>query len=223
MACRYVKMLHMKRLGFAVAAACAAIVLSAPTALAQTDRRFGFVIAYPASVGVEWQAVDRLAVRFDGTYRHSSIESSTTPTFTLPILPNVIRIPVFEVRTSTTNTGGELGVSLLFDLHRSDDLRLYIAPRLGVLISKTEMETTITGLSPSDLAAFTFPANRDTTSQTPVGGVAIGASHNVSPRLRIFGEAGFTYSRGNVDGVPLNDITQTSFGLRSGVGAVVLF
>ena len=57
----------------------------------------------------------------------------------------------------------------------------------------------------------------------PFGGVAIGASHDLSPRLRIFGEAGFTYSRGDVDRVPLNDITQTSFGLRSGVGAVILF
>lgn len=215
----------MKRLCLVIASACAAIVLSAPTALAQSDRRFGFVIAYPASIGLEWQAADRLALRFDGTYRHSSIESSATPTAAIPAIPGLggVRLPVFEVRSSTTNAGAELGVSLLFDLHRSDDLRLYLAPRAGVLISNTEMETTITGLSPSDLAAFTFPANRATTSQTPFGGVAIGASHDVSPRLRIFGEAGFTYSRGDVDNVPLNDITQTSFGLRSGVGAVILF
>ena len=219
-------MLRMKRLCFVLAAACAAIVLSAPTALAQTERRFGFVIAYPTSVGFEWQAADRLAVRFDGTYRHSSVESSATPTPAIPAipgLPSVIPIRVFEVRSSTTNTGAELGVSLLFDLHRSDDLRLFVAPRVGVLISKTEMETTITGLSPAELAAFTFPANRDTTSHTPVGSVAIGASHDISPRLRIFGEAGFSYSRGDLAGVPLNDITQSSFGLRSGVGAVILF
>jgi len=219
-------MFRMKRLCLAVAAACAAILLSAPTALAQTERRFGFVMAYPTSVGFEWQAADRLAVRFDGTYRHSSVESSATPTPAIPSipgLPGVIRIPVFEVRTSTTNTGAELGVSLLFDLHRSDDLRIYLAPRAGLLIAKTEMETTITGLSPAELAAFTFPANRDTTSHTPTGGVTIGASHDVSPRLRVFGEAGVSYSRGDVAGVPLNDITQSSFGLRSGVGAVVLF
>jgi hypothetical protein len=199
------------------------MVLSAPTALAQNERRFGFVIAYPASVGFEWQAAGRVAIRFDGTYRHSSVESSATPTPAIPGLPPVIRIPVFEIRTSTSNTGAELGVSLLFDLHRSDELRLYVAPRGGVLISTTEFETTITGLSPSDLAAFTFPANRDTTTSTPFGGVAIGASHDVSPRLRIFGEAGVSYSSGNLDGVPLNDVTQRSFGMRSGVGAVVLF
>lgn len=218
-------MLRMKRLCLVTAAACAAIVLSAPAALAQTERRFGFVIAYPTSVGFEWQAADRLAVRFDGTYHHSSVESSATPTPAIPSipgLPNVIRIPVFEVRSSTTNTGAELGVSLLFDLHRRDDLRLYLAPRVGVLISSTETETTITGLSPAELAAFTFPANRETTSNTPSGGVAIGASHDISPRLRIFGEAGFSYSRNTID-VVFNDLTQRSFGLRSGVGAVVLF
>src|SRR5688572_12657124 len=216
-------MLHMERLCLIVAAASAAFVLSAPTAHAQTERRFGFVIAYPASVGLEWQAADRLAVRFDGTYRRSSVESSSTPT-PFPVgLPAVIRVPVFEIRSSTSNTGAELGVSILIDLHRSDELRLYIAPRFAVLISKTEIETTITGLTPADLAALTVPANRDTTSSTPTGGVAIGASHNLTPRLRIFGEAGVNYSRGGLDGIALNDITQTSFGLRSGVGAVILF
>jgi hypothetical protein len=217
-------MLHMNRLGLIFAAASAALAFSAPTAHAQTERRFGFVIAFPASVGFEWQAADRLAVRFDGTYRHSSVESSSTPTpFPLPGLPSVIRVPVFEIRSSTSNTGAELGVSMLFDLHRSDDLRLYIAPRVAVLISKTEIETTITGLTPGDLAALTVPANRDTTSSTPTGGVAIGASHKLTPRLRIFGEAGVNYSRGDLEGIALNDITQTSFGLRSGVGAVILF
>src|SRR5688500_2040595 len=137
-------MLHMKRLGFAVAAAGAAIVLSATTALAQTDRRFGFVIAYPTSVGLQWQAADRLAIRFDGAYRHSSVESASTPTpVPLPAFPNVIRIPVFEVRSSTTTTGAELGLSVLFDLHRSDELRLYLVPRVAVLISTNEIETTI--------------------------------------------------------------------------------
>ena len=114
-------------------------------------------------------------------------------------------------------------MSVLFDLHRSDELRLYLAPRLGVLISKSEIETIITGLSPADLAALTFPGNRESTSYAPSGGMAVGASHNISPRLRIFGEAGVNYSRGTIDSVVLTDITQSSFGLRSGVGAVVLF
>ena len=216
-------MLRMK-LWLVVAAACAALALSAPPAHAQTDRRFGFVIAYPTSVGVQWQAADRLAIRFDGTYRHSTVESTSIP-LPVPALPNIIRlpIPVYEIRSSTSNTGAELGLSVLVDVHRSDELRLYLVPRIGVLISKNEIETTITGLTPADLAAVTFPRNQDTTSSTPSGGVALGASHDISPRLRIFGEAGVTYSRGTLDGFALNNIRQSSFGLRSGVGAVVLF
>ena len=214
----------MKQLCLVLAAAGAALVLCAPTAHAQTDRRFGFVIGFPASVGVQWQAADRLAIRFDGTYRHSTVESSSTPTpFPIPALPTVIRVPVFEIRSSSSNTGAELGVSVLFDLHQSDELRLYVAPRVGVLISKNEIETTIIGLSPADLAALTVPANRESTTYTTSGGVALGASHDISARLRIFAEAGVNYSRGDLGGIALNDITQSSFGLRSGVGAVVLF
>ena len=207
-----------------MAAACAALTLWAAAAHAQTDRRFGFVIAYPTSVGVQWQAADRLAIRFDGAYRHSTVESSSAPTpFPLPALPNFIRIPVFEVRSSTRNTGAELGVSVLFNLHRSDELRLYVVPRISVLSAKNETETTITGLTPADLAALTVPANRETTSSTPSGGVAVGASHDISPRLRMFAEAGVNYSRGTLGGFSLSNIKQRSFGLRSGVGAVVLF
>ena len=109
------------------------------------------------------------------------------------------------------------------DVYRSDDLRLYLAPRIGVLLSSTEFETTITGLSPAELAAFTFPANRESTSSTPSGGVAVGASHDITPRFRIFGETGLSYSRNTIDGVAVNDIRQSSLGLRSGVGVVVLF
>lgn len=217
-------MFRMKQLALAVTAACAAITLCASTAQAQTDRRFGVVIAYPASAGVQWQAADRLTIRLDGSYRHSTVESSSTPTpLPVPGFQNVFRVPVFEVRSVTRNTGAELGVSVMFDVHRSDELRLYVVPRAGVVISETEFETTITGLGPSDLAALTFPANREATSYTPSGGVAIGASHNISPRFRIFGEAGVNYSRGTIESVPINDFTQTSFGLRSGIGAVVLF
>ena len=206
----------------AVAAAGVALVVCVSTAHAQTDRRFGFVIAHPASVGVEWQAASRVAIRFDGGYRQSRVESEATPTSLVPGFPG-IRLPVFEVRSSTSSRGADLGLSVLMDVYRNDDLRLYVAPRIGILLSSTEFETTITGLSPSELAAFTFPANRESTSSTPSGGVAVGASHDITPRFRIFGETGLSYSRNTIDGLAVNDVSQSSFGLRSGVGIVVLF
>jgi hypothetical protein len=205
-----------------VAAACAALVVNAAAAQAQSDRRFGLVIGFP-TVGVEWQAAGRIALRVDGTYRRSSVESEAIPVPSLPSLPNVIRIPTFEIRSSTTNTGVDLGLSVLFDVHRSDELRLYVVPHAGVRISRTEVVTTISGLSVGELPALTVPANRESTSSAPSGGVALGASHHVSPRLRIFGEAGVTYTRGNLDGLAFNDITQSSFGVGGTVGVVVLF
>ena len=45
----------------------------------------------------------------------------------------------------------------------------------------------------------------------------------ITPRFRVFGEAGLSYSRSTIDGIPINDITQSSFGLGSGVGVVILF
>ena len=212
----------MKFVCLVIAAACSTL-LSASTAQAQNARRFGFVIAYPTSVGLEWQAANRLAIRFDGSYRHSSVESNSTPTPFVPAFESVIRFPVYEIRSSTSSQGADVGVSVLIDVYRGDGLRLYLAPRAGVLISSTEIETTISGLTPPQLAALTVPANRETTSYSPSGGVAIGASHDVSPRFRLFGEAGVSYSRGDIDGGVLTDITQSSFNVRSGVGVVVLF
>ena len=220
---RYGKMLRMKFVCLVSGVVCSATVLCASTAHAQNDRRFGFVIAYPTSVGVEWQAADRFTIRFDGSYRRSRLESNSTPTPFVPAFENVIRFPVYEIRSSTSSQGADVGVSVLIDVYRGDGLRLYLAPRAGVLISSTEVETTISGLTPPQLAALTVPANQETTSYSPSGGVAIGASHDVSPRFRIFGEAGVSYSRGDIDGGVLTDITQSSFSVRSGAGVVVLF
>ena len=121
-----------------------------PTAHAQTDRRFGLVIAFPASVGFEWQAADRFASGLTAvTVIQASSRIRRPPSSCPPGLPTVIRFPVYEIRRSTSNQGADLGVSLLFDVHRSDDLRLYLAPRSCRADFETEIETTITGLTPA--------------------------------------------------------------------------
>ena len=204
-----------------VTAACAALLVNVPTAQAQTERRFGVVIGFP-TVGVQWQAADRIAIRFDASYRRSTIESDAIPTPTRPGVPALIQLPVFQVRASSSNTGADLGVSVLFDIHRTDEVRLYLAPHAGVRISRSEFETTITGPR-AQLAALTIPANSDSTSYAPSGRLALGASHDVSARLRIFGEAAATYTRGNVDGLAFNDTRQSSLGIGGTVGVVVLF
>jgi hypothetical protein len=194
----------------------------ASAAHAQSERRIGVVVAYPSSVGVQWQAAGRLAIRFDADYSQVNNESTSEFPFSrfVPGLPPIAES--FEVTTKTRSRNIELGVSLLFDVHRGDDLRIYVAPRVAVNFGHTSFETTFSG-NPAVLAAITFAADSDADSQSPGGGVSMGASHDLGARFRVFGEAGFSYLRGAFSGAAGDDVKSTSLGLRGGVGAVVLF
>lgn len=51
----------------------------------------------------------------------------------------------------------------------------------------------------------------------------LGAGRDLSERFRIFGETGFHYLQNNFDGAIGSDVKNSAFGLRAGVGAVILF
>lgn len=195
--------------------AAVAIALFASPAFAQDDRKFGVVVAYPASVGFEWQAARKIAVRFDGDYHRLTNEGTSQFDFSR-------FLPPLSITTRIESHNVQLGVSVLVDLHRSDDLRLYLAPRIGVNLENSSFETEFDG-DPALLAAVSLPADSDTSSSSPAGGVALGASHDVSDRLRLFGEAGFNYVHGTRGGLIGDDVTTTAFGLRGGVGVVIRF
>jgi opacity protein-like surface antigen len=212
----------MQRLTF-VGIAAMLMTLTSSAASAQDDRRFGIVMAYPASVGVEWQAASNIAFRLDGDY--SRLRNEATSEFEFArIVPGLSAANRESVRVTTIVRSRDLslGFSVLVDLHRSDELRVYVAPRLGVSFVNTAYETEIDG-DPASLAALTVPANNDTSSTSPAGGVALGASHDVSGRLRVFGETGFSYARRNFTAGVSSDTRTSSFGLRAGVGVVILF
>jgi hypothetical protein len=207
-------MAAMQRLMLVILAG-AAIALSASPVAAQDERKFGVVVAYPASVGIEWQAARKLAIRLDGDYRQSSNEGTSEFEFSR-------FFPAVSITTIIESRNTELGLSLLVDLHRSDALRLYLAPRVAVNFDHSSYRTEFDG-DPALLAAVTVPADSDSSSTSPSGGVAVGASHDVSDRFRVFGETGFHYVRGNFGGLIGNDVKNTVFGLRAGVGAVIRF
>ena len=215
----------MRQLTVALLAALT-VTAAASTASAQTERRMGFVIAYPGSVGIEWQAASTLALRVDGDFRQVTNEATSDFGFGrfLPSLPGLpVIIPEsFEVTTKTTSRNFDLGLSLLFDLRRSDDLRVYLAPRVGVNFARTTFATEFGG-DARMLAALTVPADSETSSTSPSGGVALGASRDLGERFRVFGETGFDYMRGDFSGGIGADVTNSAFGLRAGVGAVILF
>src|SRR5262245_24581780 len=90
------------------------LAVVAPAA-AQARGKVGIVMGYPASIGVLWQATDRLAVRPDVTFATGSSDSTVTGDFS------------FRSASESWNAG--LGLSLIVSVHRSDALRVYVSPQ----------------------------------------------------------------------------------------------
>src|SRR4051812_40776 len=77
---------------------------------AQEPGRVGLTIAFPASVGIVWEATDNLAVRPDFAFSQASSDSLT----------------------SSSNAAG-FGVSVLLYVRKWDALRAYVAPRFSYM------------------------------------------------------------------------------------------
>ena len=96
----------MKRpfLGLAVLTACLAPALAS----AQEAGKVGVTMGFPASVGVIWHASEKIAVRPDFSFTHSSTETGSG-------------------EGDTDSVG--LGVSVLFYTKKWDNAAMYFAPR----------------------------------------------------------------------------------------------
>jgi outer membrane protein with beta-barrel domain len=202
----------MRRMLFAVLAVG---VLSARPAAGQDSPRFGLVMGYPAEVGVLWSVSDRVAIRPEVNWTHSSSESPVTSTV---FGPNGSSTTV----TTTTSEGTTFGVgaSALFYLSKRDALRTYVTPRLAY----TRISTTI------DLALPALPAPLPRVQTTIGSGYtvsgAVGAEYRPAARFGVFGELGLAYGRTTISGeseLPRPDATNTSVGLRSGAGVILFF
>ena len=84
------------------------VIVSARPSSAQETGQVGLTMAFPASVGIIWQAADGLAIRPDFTFSASGSDS---------------------LATSSTSVG--VGVSALFYVRKWDNLRAYVSPRFG--------------------------------------------------------------------------------------------
>lgn len=202
---------------------CVSLLWMTSPAFAQDERRVGLVMGFPASVGVLWQMSDRLALRADGTYNWSNatIEGVDDSLSTSPS-----PIPAFEISITqeSSSQSGSIGVSLLFDLHRQDQFRIYLAPRVGWAVAHTESTLTI-DVSPIQIFPGVPPrdnTNRESeTAYSPTFGASIGASTRVGNRFGVFGEAGFSYNQTTTE--EILQATRRSFGIRAGVGAILFF
>lgn len=79
---------------------------------AQETGRVGITMGYPESIGVMWHVTDKVALRPEFAFSHTSSDTN------LPV-----------VDTSFSSTGVSLGLSALFYMTERDHVRPYVAPR----------------------------------------------------------------------------------------------
>jgi hypothetical protein len=188
-------------IGFVLALAA----IAAPAA-AQDDPRFALVTSFPSpTVSFQWEMSERFALRIEGNYSYRDESSDSTsgdePAVTGPFGTSV-SIPI-STRTESTSHTGSIGVAGIFTIHRSDQVRLYVAPRVSVVQSsqRTTFNTTVTlppGLPPNIFRDLSGSRTFESSSTSPAAGASFGAATNVHRRLALFGEAGFTWSRSDL-------------------------
>jgi hypothetical protein len=176
---------------------------------AQSPRRVGLVMGYPAALGVLWQVTDSVAVRPDVTLNRSTTETTSTTAV------------IGGTQTATTTSDAwttSVGLSGLFYFGPAqDDLRFYLVPRAAYVWSSTNIES-----SPS--LPQLGPYESDSEGFLVSG--SLGAQYAVHERFRLFGELGLSYTTQESDtGYTLSRsrLETSSFGLRSGIGVMVYF
>jgi hypothetical protein len=179
----------------------------ASPAYAQDDPRLALLTSFPnPTISFQYEVNDRFAVRVETTYTYHD-ETSEQPTGGIGIgvgssFDTTTRERLIESQTHT----GSVGFAAIVTLHRADQFRLYLAPRVAATFSN--QSATITervtrtrtgGASPTGGNLMTVstgePEEVSDSSISPTVGASVGAAVNVHRRLALFGEAGVSYSR----------------------------
>lgn len=187
------------------------IAACATPAMAQDESTLALVASFPSpTVGLQWELSDRFALRFEGSYtfRNDSAEVASTGD---------------SLTDESTTHSGSIGVSGLITLHRAEQLRLYVAPRILLGFTRQRISSSLTSVPlgtyfigvPSDISVdvtggiiggvtgglsttLRSPQTVKYSSTAPAAGAAFGAAASVHRRLSLFGEAGFMYRRDNL-------------------------
>jgi hypothetical protein len=223
------------------------IVLGAFTAApasAQDDPKFGLLVSFPSpTVSVQWEMSERFAIRVEGSYSFRDdllVDGpAVAPEVTTVGQSTVVFSPV-DIRSTneTTSHTGSIGVAGIYTMHRSEQFRIYLAPRvsLGFTTQRVTATTTASNLPPGFPARFleglTGTQEFEASSTSPGAGVSLGAASNVNRRLALFGEAGFSYVRTNsprvtliglVDPGSLGEGKRTTLNTRAVAGVMFMF
>lgn len=188
-----------------------------PAAFAQDDPKFALLASFPSpTVSFQWELTERWALRLDGSYtfRDDTITESTPGESMRGLGGTVVfRTPDIETRQQTTAHTGTVGVSGIYSFHRSEQLRLYLAPRLFLGYTTQRISVSVTtsslppGFPPGLLDDLLRPQSFEASSKSPGAGLSFGAATNVHSRLALYGEAGVVYQRTSAPQPLLTGIT----------------
>jgi hypothetical protein len=174
-------------------AVAALVPLLGGTAHGQDTGKVGITAQYPTSIGILWQASNRIALRPDVTFSGNSSDS-----------------PDGIVNASAWNIGAEFAVP--FYLKRYEHVRTYVAPRFDYGYSRSRINTSLAS------SAMTSTGN----SRWGAGVTGLfGAEYSPVTRFTVFAEIGFGYSHSTLPPVTSSSSgSAMSWGTRAAVGAV---
>src|SRR5262245_31016959 len=139
----------MRHFVFAAIAAC----LLPRAAAAQDTPKLGLVMGYPAQVGILWNLSEKVAIRPEVNWTHSTSESPVTST---TFGPTGVTTTTQSLTTTESNAFG-VGVSALLHVWKQDALRVYVSPRFAYARQSSSIDL---GLPVSTIV----PVLRNTTS-----------------------------------------------------------
>lgn len=190
------------------------MMVAAPAA-AQEGSPFSLVVSFPSpTVSVQWQLSERFALRFEGSYDYFSElseEPASSSTMQHVYADGTVASVTFSsggYRVDASSHMSSVGIAGIVTLRRTDQLHLYVAPQISLIMERHEMQVDDVGQNGS---FFDWPDSETVSisSRSPSAGASFGAAVNIRPRLALFGEAGVLYFRTNT---PSQEMMATSPG-----------
>ena len=173
-----------------------ALLVVPAAATAQERGQTGLVMGFPVSFGVIWHASDRLAVRPEVSFTHTSQETQTN----------------FISGSSESNSDAfTVGASVLWYLAKSDNIRTYVAPRFTYGQLSTDIPNT--GAPATEADAFSITGS-------------FGAQYTPARKFAVFGEIGYGLSRTKStfsSNVTTAESTSRAWATRGAVGVIFYF
>ena len=193
---------------------CALIFAGASSVSAQTDNRWGVVMAFPTAAGLQWQANDRLTFRGDVAFDHGVVEQVVTSG---GLFINGVQVSSSSSRTTEfRHSTFSLGMAGLFTVARREQLRLYVSPRVAWRRLDSSFETR------DDDGPQTAFDSATTTNGLEVEGT-FGANYRLGDRFSVFGETGIGFTSPTASSASASETRSYVVGSRGTFGVVVHF